>query len=224
MRVKDGYIKKHIMSKVGEALMGNSTPTQLPNGPYNSIVTYTPKETHLIKQHYLNDVEGGLIKAERVSYSDFNNMTRTTSNLSVVNLPTDCYEVVESQGHYTYHSNFGTLLTKVFQRYMFKIGEHTQKELIHEPAYREKVKVEFDVSKDETRLIDVRIYTDDNPNNRCDALERRAKRIYNLMEDTGPLWMATLSYWMKTIREDEPVLLAHVRGQQSLKDYQGEEV
>ena len=223
VNVKEGYIKKHIMTKVGDALMGNNQPRSLSDDIRNSTITYTPTPTHLIKKEYLHDVEGDSVVTQRVSYQEFNEHTRIVDSLNISKLPTDCYRVEEFSDKYVYYANFGTLIIKMFQRRYFSIGAYQQQELIAEPAYRERVTVEFDVSKDERELLAVRIYTDGDKRNRCAALEERTMRLASRIRSSDKYWLSTLSYWMKSITEDEPNLLQHVKQGLSLKDYQGEE-
>ena len=66
------------------------------------------------------------------------------------------------------------------------------------------------------------MYINENPQQRCLALEERAMRIYNQIGVRNSEWMETICYWMKTIDYNEPVLLAHVTSQQSLEHYMGE--
>ena len=221
MNIKEGYIKKNIMTKVGEALMGSREANVL-NTKSRNTVTYTPQATHLIKKTYQGGVEGGIVRVDRVSYKDFNDGLRTNRQLMVKSFPVDCYKVREEQDFYTYYMQFGTPLSKVFQRRVFKVGDREQREAIYQPAKRESVTVEFDVTKDETQLLGVRMYINENPQQRCLALEERAMRIYNQIGVRNSEWMETICYWMKTIDYNEPVLLAHVTSQQSLEHYMGE--
>lgn len=221
MNIKEGIIKKHIMSKIGESLMDSSNTNNI--NPQSIITTtYTPKATHLLKKCYRGRLEGGIVETQRVPYEEFNNLTRTNEQLHIQLFPVDCYKVEELQTHYTYYSQFGTRLVKFFQRRLFNIEEYTQVEALTQPAKREAVTVEFDVTKDESTLIDIRIYVENDSNRRCFALEERAKRIYRELNTSRGNWLDTLSYWIKTIDTHENQLLAHVLRQESLETYQGE--
>lgn len=223
MKAEESYIKKHLMGKVAETLVGLNDVGLLENQNGRAFITYLPKSTHLIKHIYTRGQVGSMVETKRVTYEEFNSSMASSDTLTVNSLPLECDKVVETGSRYVYYSTFGTPLSRVFQRYEFKVGDKVQVEALAGETYcREFLTIEFDTDKSISNLLDLRIYVDQDESKRCKGLEDRGKLIASQLPRTSDnMWLVQLSYWLQTVRHSEPGLLEHIRSGESLASYTG---